>query len=160
MGRILLFERSTVFKDTLLQIIEGRFPDVVTKLVLSNEECLTEMKNITPDILFLGFSDQSGIELGFLEQVRERFPGVSIVLFTDYDIDEYRKDAILRGANHIISKESWTGDEILALINTILKTRESKIHIEAEGSSVKIKKDVLREPPEKIPGKKILSGNT
>ena len=71
-------------------------------------------------------------------------PGVCIILVTDYNIDEYRKDAILRGASHIVSKELWTGNEITALIKTILMTKENQLHNKAEGSSTEIEDDPLK----------------
>jgi len=88
---------------------------------LSSEEYLSEAKDFKPDILILGINIYTGTnELDILPRLREKHPTASIILFTDYTIEEYRKVAILRGANYIISKESWTGNEILALIKTIL----------------------------------------
>lgn len=126
--KILLYEKNKYFNDALLRIIQCRFPDVDIKWVLSSEECVTETEKFKPDILILGFNIYTGtIELDILQRLRENHPAVNIILFVDYNIEEYRKEAILRGANYIISKETWTGNEILALIKTIMASN-GKLH--------------------------------
>jgi len=147
MNKILLYEQNTFFKKSLLGIIKSRFPDVVTKSVLSREECLAEISTFRPDILFMGFKSNTGTVLALMEDIRKRQPSISIILFIDYYIDEYRKEAILKGASHIISRELWTGNEILALIDTILASKESLKHILAKGSS--IEKNILEQPLER-----------
>lgn len=125
LNRILLCEKNKYFKDVLLQIIHNRFPDVDVKWVLSSHECLSETKRFKPDILIFGVNVFSGNkELETLQRLRMNHPAVNIVIFSDYCIEEYRKEAILRGATHFISKESWTGQEILALINNIFSSNK------------------------------------
>lgn len=136
LNRILLCEKNEFFRAELLRIIQRRFPHVDIKWVLSGEECLAETIDYRPDILFLGVNIYAGRELELLDQLRGRHPGVNIILFTDYCIDEYRKEAILRGANHIISKELWTGNEILALIKTILSTKNKPADKETGGAAI------------------------
>ena len=144
MSGLLLYEKDGFISKELIQIIQSHFSQVDIKTVLSCEECLAELRDSTPDILMLGsnVSDCDGFDL--IVQTRKMHPGVCIILITDYDIDEYRKDAILRGASHIVSKELWTGNEIVALINTILITKENRLHNKAEGPSVEIEDDTLK----------------
>jgi DNA-binding NarL/FixJ family response regulator len=115
--------------------------------VLNREDCLAEIEDVLPDILILGVNIYTDNELVLLDQIREKYPGVSVILFTDYGIDEYRKEAILRGANYTISKDLWTGSEILALINTILITRDNLNQMHVEYSSVE--EDLLKQPLER-----------
>ena len=137
MKRILLCEKNIYFKEALLQIIKSRFSEVNIKSVVSGEDCVTETKVFRPDILILGTNIYTSInELDILQNIREKHPDVNIILFTDYTIEEYRKEAILRGATHIISKETWTGNEILALMKTILASHQKPVHKEAENSGL------------------------
>ncbi|MFC1845330.1 response regulator transcription factor, partial [Thermodesulfobacteriota bacterium] len=126
MGKIILFDKDNYINKQLAQIIQDRLSHVKMKLVSSCEECMTELQVSTPDILMMGanVSDCNCLEL--IVQIRKMYPGIIIILITDYDIDEYRKDAILKGANHIISREIWTGTEILALINTIIASKTNQ----------------------------------
>ena len=147
MNKILLCEKNIYLKDALLRIIQCRFPDVEIKSVLSSQECLAETEDFKPDILILGVNLYSGTnELDLLQSLRENHPAVNIILFTDYGIEEYRKEAILRGANHIISKESWTGNEILALMKTIM-TSQGKLHCK-QAETKALEENLLKHPLE------------
>lgn len=147
MNRIVLFEKNPFFRESLLRIIEYRFPDVVTKSVFSPEECMTEMSTFIPDILILGLNAYSGTELALLDHIHKKHPSANIILFTDYNIDEYRKEAILKGASHIISRELWTGNEILALISTIFRSKKSLKSLLVKGFSTD--KNFLEQPIER-----------
>lgn len=144
--KILFFEKNSFFKESLIRIIECRFPDVVIKTVLSSEECLNATSTFIPDILLLGHSANSEGVLLLLEQVNERCPSINIILFTNYNIDEYRKEAVLKGASHVISRDLWTGNEILALINTIFTSKESLMNTLSENLPIE---DFLELPIER-----------
>ena len=144
MSSLLLFEKEGFLSKELIQIIQNRFSHESIKMVLNYEECLAELCDFTPDILMLGGNIPSCNSLDFIEQIRQMYPGVCIILNTDYNIDEYRKEAILKGASHVVSKELWTGNEILALINTIFITKKSQVQKEAENPSVEIEEDTLQ----------------
>jgi DNA-binding NarL/FixJ family response regulator len=147
MYRILLCEKNAHFKDMLLQIIHSRFPDLDIKWVLSSQECLTSARDFRPDILILGVNIYTGTnQLEILQRLRENHPELHIILFTDYGIEEYRKEAILRGATHIISKETWTGNEILALMKTILASNKRPNDKLAENSASQ--ENLLKRPLE------------
>jgi DNA-binding NarL/FixJ family response regulator len=120
MKRLLLCEKNTLLRNALLRIIQRRFPHIDIKWVLSGEECLAGAKDFRPDLLILGAGLYGEKSLDLLEQIRASHPAVTIIVFIDYDIDEYRKDAILRGADHVIARELWTGNEIVSSIHTIL----------------------------------------
>jgi hypothetical protein len=56
------------------------------------------------------------------------FPKATLVLFTDYDPNEYRGAAKESGANHILQKGASTAKEIERLVDSILNsTRSSRI---------------------------------
>jgi len=147
MGKILLFEKNTFFRQLLLQILQYRFPHTAIKGVSSQEECLIEATDFKPDILVLGVNSYAYQEFDLLNHMREKYPGLTIILCTDYDIDEYRKEAILKGASHVISKELWTGKEILALINTLLTNKGNLASPSLEDSFVE--EDFLQRPLER-----------
>jgi len=146
-SRVLLVERNTFIRESLRQILQARFPSLIIREVICNGDCLSAMGEFRPDVLILGIADNDEEALQSIEQIREQFPSTVIVLFTDYEVEEYRKEAILRGANHIISKELWTGGEILALMKTILSTKDSWDRRYAE--EILVDKETLQQPIER-----------
>lgn len=136
MSRLLLVEKNTFIRESLSQILQARFPSLVVREGILNGDFLGSMGDFRPDILILGIADNDGNGLKSIEQIRKQYPSTVIILFTAYEVEEYRKAAVQRGANYIISKESWTGNEIVALINTILLTMGRQLLILQEGPSV------------------------
>jgi len=147
MKKILILERNTFIRDSLRNILQGRFPDVVIKEELSFDECEIEMRDFKPDILFIGALAERGNGFERLHQLRVTCPTAVIILLTEYDIDEYRKEATMAGVNHVISKELWTGSEILALVETILLTKNYQDRGSVEGQA--IAEDILGHPIER-----------
>lgn len=110
------------------RIIQTCLPDVSVNPVLCREECLVTTGTTKPDLLMIGADVDTETELELLDEVHKRYPGVTTILFTDSNNDEYRREAVLRGAACIITKESWAGNEILALIKTLLSEKGRKDH--------------------------------
>ncbi|MDX2433510.1 MAG: response regulator [Desulfobacterales bacterium] len=129
MSRLLIVEENIFIRESLRQILRARFPSLIIREVICNGDCLSSMGDFKPDILILGITDNGGNGLKSLEQIRKQYPSTVIILFTAYEVEEYRKAAVLRGANYLISKELWNGNEIVALINTIFTTRGSQLLI-------------------------------
>jgi len=147
LSRLLLVEKNSFIRDSLCPLLQARFPSLIIKAVINYDDCLTSMEKFKPDILILGIADNGDIGLKNLQQVRAQFPTTVIVLFTSYEMEEYRKQAIMKGANHIISKELWTGHEILALMRTILATKDCWDGEYTEG--ILVDKDTLVRPLER-----------
>lgn len=147
MSRVLLIEKNAFIRDALRQILQARFPSLIIEEVPCKDDCLSETGDFKPDILILGILDRNTEGMRDLQRIREQYPATVIVLFTDYEIEEYRREAILKGANHIISKELWTGNEILALMKTILATKDSWDRTYADDKPVN--EDILRRPIER-----------
>jgi DNA-binding NarL/FixJ family response regulator len=123
LSRLLLVEKNTFIRESLSQILQARFPSLVVREGILNGD-------------FLGIANNDDNGLKSIEQIRKQYPSTVIILFTAYEVEEYRKAAVQRGANYIISKESWTGNEIVALINTILLTMGRQLLILQGGPSV------------------------
>ncbi len=120
---------------------------MVINSCFSFEECETKTWNFEPDILFIGTAKQGGETMEQLRLMRQRLPNSTIIFFTEYGIDEYRQKAIMEGANYVMSKELWTGGEILALVKTIL---QMKNYQDTEGIEQRLlEEDILRQPIER-----------
>jgi DNA-binding NarL/FixJ family response regulator len=121
--RILICEENKFFRQSLLDILLSRFSDIVIKVGEDTGECLRELQECSPHILFMDLYRKGQEGLGMIRCVREKHPAAIIIAFTEYDLDEYRAAALFAGVNHVIPKELWTGGEILALVETLLKNR-------------------------------------
>ena len=147
MKKILIYETNTFIRNTLRNILQDHFPDILIKEELSLDECEFEMGVFKPDILFIGEFVKGDYGYERLLQLRVRCPTAVVILFLEYDIDEYRKKAVMAGVNYVINKELWTGSEILALVETILLTKNYPDTGGVEDHS--IEEDILLQPLER-----------
>ena len=149
MNKILIFERNTFIKDALRNILQVRFPEIIIKEVISFERCVLELKTFEHDIIFIGTAEPNSNRFDQFHEIRLASPGTAIILFTEYDINEYRKMAIMEGANYVISKEWWTGSEILALVKTIFSMNNFQQQMNTEKRPIEVEEEILRQPLER-----------
>jgi len=84
------------------------------------EEALREIEIATPNLILMDIRlpGESGLEL--TRRIKDRYPEVSIVILTSYDLPEYREAASRYKANHFLSKSSATKQGIISLVESIL----------------------------------------
>lgn len=118
--RIVLFDDNDFFRQSLHDLLHQHFPDIDIRQATNSEECLSLLVDASPDILFLDlqFHDVDGLNL--IKRIRQDYPATVIVILTEYDMNEYRSATLMAGGNYVIPKTLWTGNEILALVRTIL----------------------------------------
>jgi DNA-binding NarL/FixJ family response regulator len=70
---------------------------------------------------------EGGFEL--LREIRAKHPEIIIIIVTNHDFLEYQTAALQCGVRHFISKNSWTGEEILELFKFVLEDLRSDQHV-------------------------------
>ncbi len=120
MFRILIVEDNRSFRESLKDILEGKFPNVVVEEAENGKEAMEKADSFDPDLIFMdiGLPDESGFEL--TKKVKMKYPNVSVVMLTSYDQPEYREAAMRYGANHFLTKGDVTREEIQELVKSSL----------------------------------------
>jgi DNA-binding NarL/FixJ family response regulator len=62
---------------------------------------------------------ENGLEL--TKKIKAQYPGIIIVILTNYDLPEYREAAYQCGADHFVSKDSF-----LSIIGSILTNHDTE----------------------------------
>ena len=121
--RIVLIDDNTFFRQSLYDIVHKRYPEIDIRQATNSAECLNLIEDFSPEILFLDiqFHDDNGFKL--VQRIRRDHPAIVIVILTEYDMNEYRTATLMAGGNYVIPKTLWTGNEILALVGTILTNK-------------------------------------
>ncbi len=120
MFRILIIDPNTLFRKSLRKIINDRFPTVEIQEAGSATQGLDEMVNFAPRLIFIDIylPDRSGLDLAKI--IKRSHPELVIAVFSRYDSPEYQAAANNSGVEHLISKDDWTGQDILSLVESIL----------------------------------------
>jgi DNA-binding NarL/FixJ family response regulator len=120
MFRILIIDPNTPFRESLRKIIAGRFPTIEIQEAAAGAEGLAKLNTFTPLLIFIDIylPDKNGLDLA--RKIKASYPEIIIAIFARYDAPEYQTAANDSGVEHLIPKDDWTGEDILALVESIL----------------------------------------
>jgi CheY-like chemotaxis protein len=118
MKRILLVEDNVHFRRFVKEVLHARLPAIDILEATNGEEALQKIEMLSPDTIFMDIRlpGDNGLEL--TQKIRAQHPGINVVIFTNYDLPEYREAAYQSGADHFLSKDSF-----LKMINSISSDR-------------------------------------
>jgi DNA-binding NarL/FixJ family response regulator len=120
MFRILIVDPNDPFRRSLKKVIVNRFPFVDIREASDGREGLEMVQDYNPNLIFLEIHlpSQSGLDLA--RRLKIDYPEIIIVILTSYNSPEYQAAAEESGVEHLVPKDDWTGEDMLALVHTIL----------------------------------------
>jgi DNA-binding NarL/FixJ family response regulator len=116
--RVFVVEDQTKILKNQLRLFEGH-PDIdIVGTALSGEAALDEVARAKPDVLLLdlGLPRMSGIDV--TREVKARFPGIEILIFTIFDEEDKVLEAVKAGASGYLLKGA-TVDKIVEAIKEV-----------------------------------------
>ena len=121
MVKALIIEDNDFFRETLRDLLCSEFPCVTFEEAGNGDEALQKIEVLRPELILMDIklSGESGLEI--TKKVRQSFFEAIIIILTNYDLPEYRDAALLHGANYFLSKGSSTTDEIIRLVDSVIK---------------------------------------
>jgi len=120
MCKTLIIEDNTTFRHLLRNILCDSFSSMIIEEAGTGREALEKVEHFVPDLVFMDISLPEGNGLQLTKEIKTSHPGIVVVIFTNYDIPEYRDAAIRFGAKYFIAKSSWTSEQIIELVESIL----------------------------------------
>ncbi len=120
MFKTLLVEDNDTFRQTLRNLLGGRFPGMHFEEARDGKETFYKIKDFQPDLIFMDIElpGESGLEV--TQQIRTSGYEVVIIILTSHDMPVYREASKQCGANHFVLKGSSSAEEILSLVNAIV----------------------------------------
>ena len=120
MLRILIIDPNVPFRKSLGKIFIDRFPQIEILEASAADQGLIWLKTSTPKLVFIDIylPDRNGLDLA--RTIKTAYPEIIIAIFAMYDSPEYQAAANDSGVTYLIPKDDWTGEDILALVESIL----------------------------------------
>jgi DNA-binding NarL/FixJ family response regulator len=120
MFKILIVDPNDPFRRSLKKVLVNRFPFVDIQEASDGSQGLKMVQSFSPNILFMEIHlpSESGLELA--RQIKIDYPEIIIAILTSYDLPEYKAAAEESGVEHLVPKDAWTGEDMIALVHTIL----------------------------------------
>lgn len=119
----LIVEDNAAYRQSLNQLLAGRFPSMQIAEAEDGEEALRHALSRRFDLIFIDIRLPRGNGLDLTKTIKSNFVDSVICVITSYDIIEYREAAFRNGADHFMVKGESTEAEIIGLIESFLRTR-------------------------------------
>jgi len=120
MFKILIVDPNDPFRRSLRNVLVNRFPFLDIQQASDGSKGLEMVQGFSPDLIFLEIHLPSESGLDLARQIRINHPEIIIVMLTSYDLPEYKAAAEASGVEHLVPKDDWTGEDMIALLDTIL----------------------------------------
>lgn len=117
---VLIVEDNPTFRKSLTEMLNDRFKDMRVCEAADGLEAQEIISRHAPDVIFMDvrLPGTSGLEL--TRNIKLQNSDISIIMLTNYDLEEYREAARLYGADYFMPKGTSTWEEIISLVETIL----------------------------------------
>lgn len=120
MFKILIVDPNDPFRRSLKKVLANRFPFVDIQEASDGSQGLEMVQGFNPNLIFLEIHLPSESGLDLARQIKHDHPEIIIVILTSYDLPEYKAAAEESGVEHLVPKDAWTGEDMIALVHTIL----------------------------------------
>ena len=119
MLKTLLVEDNEQFRKAFKEMLSDSFPEMLLEEAADGKEAMVKVDSFFPRLIFMDIRlpDESGLQL--TQKIKAKYPEISIVMLTSYDLPEYRKAATAYGASHYLVKGSSDSGQITALIQSL-----------------------------------------
>jgi DNA-binding NarL/FixJ family response regulator len=118
MCKVLIVEDNSTFRQMLKEILYTRFPTMEISEEPDGNELFSKLDAFHPTIVFMDIRlpGENGLEL--TQKIKMNYPGIIVVILTNYDLPEYRQAALQSKADHFVMKDSPT-QTFLALVESL-----------------------------------------
>jgi CheY-like chemotaxis protein len=128
MFKILIVDPNDPFRRSLKKVLVSRFPLVDVREAADGDEGLQLVEAFHPDLIFLEIHlpAETGLELA--SRIKADHPDIIIVIMTSDDLPEYKLAVSKSGIEHMVPKDDWTGEDMIALVQSILSDLKMDEH--------------------------------
>ncbi len=118
MFRTMLIEDNVMFRESMRDSLQLRFPSIEITEAGNGAEALEKIASLPPNLIFMDIRlpEQSGFEL--TEKIKTLYPDIMIIILTNYDIPEYREAAARFKADYFFAKGSMNIEEVIPLVKS------------------------------------------
>lgn len=123
MFRTMLVEDNTLFRESLRDSLTVQFSSMEIVEAGNGSEALEKLHSFSPHLIFMDIRlpGQNGLEL--TKMIKELHPDIIIIILTNYDLPEYRQAAVRFKADHFLSKDSMTHQDVNVLVKAALSEK-------------------------------------
>jgi DNA-binding NarL/FixJ family response regulator len=117
--RVLIADDQAIARQGLQVILSIEKDIEVVGLAKDGQEAVEMVENLQPDLVLMDLKMPRLNGVQATKAIKEKFPNVSILVLTTYDLDDWVANAIRNGANGYLLKDTPPQDLITAIRGTV-----------------------------------------
>ncbi|MEW6405378.1 MAG: response regulator transcription factor [Chloroflexota bacterium] len=117
--RLLLAEDHTIVRKGLRALLEEHAAVEVVAEAEDGREAVRLAEALHPDVVLMDVRMQGMNGLTTTDCLKRTLPGVSVIILSQYDLEEYRRAAEASGASAYMVKKALA-EELLAVIASVI----------------------------------------
>lgn len=119
-AKALIVDDNSMLRETTRAFLESRYPGLCVLEAQDGKEAFQQTNNHEPDLILMdiGLPGENGLIL--TRKIKNLYPQITIAIFTNYDLSEYRKAAFEYGADFFLSKSSLLENNLSKVVEFIL----------------------------------------
>ncbi len=102
--KVYIVEDSPMIRNKTITMLSAIKGVEIAGVSDGSEEALKEILKCNPDIVILDIRLKGGSGIDLLETVKERYPEIMVVMFTNYNYPQYLKRCRELGADYFFDK--------------------------------------------------------
>jgi DNA-binding NarL/FixJ family response regulator len=119
----LIVEDNVAYRQSLHHLLEGRFPSMQIDEAADGREAMRHAISRHFDLIFMDVRLPQGNGIDLTKAIKMISDDTVICVITSFDILEYREAAFRNGADHFMVKGESSEEEIVELVESMLRTR-------------------------------------
>jgi DNA-binding NarL/FixJ family response regulator len=130
-SNLLIVDDNPVVRETTRSYLESKFPALEIYEAIDGKDAFRQIREHLPHLVLMDIRlpGENGLEL--TRKIKKLYPEVAVIIFTSYDLPEYRKAAFENGAEHFLSKSSLSKKKLSAVIDAILIDTDYSVNNES-----------------------------
>jgi DNA-binding NarL/FixJ family response regulator len=120
--KILIVDDNPILRETVRSVLESKHQALRIDEAGNAKEAYARIRDQLPDLILMdiGLPDANGLQL--TRRIKDLYPQIFVVIFTNYDQPEYRKAACENGADFFLSKSSPDATKLDTITKSLLAT--------------------------------------
>ena len=118
--KILIVDDNLMLRETTRSILESKFPALRIFEAGDGKEAFVQIHDHLPDLILMDIRLPGENGLKLTRKIKDLYPGIVIIIFTNYDLPEYSKAAYESGAELFISKPSLNKSKLSAILESLM----------------------------------------
>ncbi len=120
--KVMLVEDDDGFRLSLAELLISSFPSIVLDVATNGDEAMEKLESFMPHLIFMDIKlpGQNGLKV--TRRIKTLYPGINVIVLTNYDFPEYREAARASGACSFLAKGLSSAKEIQDLVKEFWAT--------------------------------------